>query len=79
MFGATPSLCVNEAVWLRGVRDFDPPSFAAFSTNDASALVWRLCPLVHLLAIGGRAPKHQMVPIAPADLEAALAKDYKQP
>jgi len=38
-----------------------------------------LVPVGASAGIGGRAPKHQMVPIAPADLEAALAKDYKQP
>ena len=46
----------------------------------SSSLAWRrVGAFVHLPAIGVRDPKRQMVPIAPADLEAALAKDYKQP
>jgi len=50
------------------------------SIEVSSSLAWRrVGAFVHLPAIGARAPKHQMVPIAPADLEAALAKDHKQP
>lgn len=45
----------------------------------SSSLAWRrVGAFVHLPAIGVRDPKHQMVRIEPADLEAALAKDHKQ-
>ena len=44
-----------------------------------SRLAWRrVGAFVHLPAIGVTAHTHQMVPIDPADLEAALEKDQQQ-
>jgi hypothetical protein len=45
-----------------------------------SGLAWRrVGAFVHLPAIGMNDQTHQMVPIGPADLEAALEKDEQQP
>ncbi len=42
-------------------------------------LAWRrVGAFIHLPAIGTNAPKHKMVPIDPADLNAALEEDHKQ-
>jgi hypothetical protein len=47
--------------------------------EGASRLAWRrVGAFMHLPAIATRAPTQQMVPINPADLEAALAKDVEQ-
>lgn len=44
-----------------------------------SRLAWRrVSAFVHLPAIGMNGQTHQMVPIDPADLEAALEKDHQQ-
>lgn len=44
-----------------------------------SRLTWRrVSAFVHLPAIGMNGQTHQMVPIDPADLEAALEKDHQQ-
>lgn len=54
--------------------DHDEESF-----EGASWVAWqRVGAFIHLPAIGARGPKQQMVPINPADLDAALKKD-KQP
>lgn len=45
-----------------------------------SRLAWRrVGAFVHLPAIGMSGQTHQMVPIGPADLDAALEKDQQQP
>jgi len=45
----------------------------------SSSTAWRrVSAFVHLPAIGIRNSRQQMVPVAPADLEAALEKDGKQ-
>jgi len=44
-----------------------------------SRLAWRrVGAVVHLPAIGMNGQTHQMVPIDPADLEAAIEKDHQQ-
>lgn len=44
--------------------------------EGVSHLAWRrVCTFIHLPAIGAPAGLRQMVPVVPADLEAALAKD----
>lgn len=35
----------------------------------------RVAAFIHLPAIGGRSTKHEMAPVHPEDLDAALAKD----
>jgi hypothetical protein len=47
--------------------------------EGASRFAWRrIGAFMHLPAIATRASTQQMVPINPADLEAALSKDVKQ-
>ena len=47
--------------------------------EGASRFAWRrIGAFMHLPAVGTQAPTQQMVPINPADLEAALAKDLEQ-
>jgi hypothetical protein len=46
------------------------------SIEGISRLAWhRVGSFIHLPAIGVKSPTHQMVPITPADIEAALEKD----
>ncbi|MDQ0394524.1 hypothetical protein [Labrys monachus] len=46
--------------------------------EGASWLAWRrVGAFIHLPAIAARASTRQMVPIIPADLEAALEKDHR--
>ena len=46
----------------------------------SSRLAWRrVATFVHLPALGTGARTRQMVPVNPADLDAALEKDHKQP
>lgn len=46
----------------------------------ASHLAWRrVATFIHLPAISAKGSTQQMVPIIPADLDAALEKDHKQP
>jgi hypothetical protein len=48
--------------------------------ETSSRLVWhRTATFLHLPAVGVDASTHQMVPVAPADLDAALQNDRKQP
>jgi hypothetical protein len=45
----------------------------------ASHLAWRrVATFIHLPAISAKGARQQMVPIIPADLDAALGKDDKQ-
>ena len=47
--------------------------------EGASRLAWRrIGAFMHLPSVATRASTQQMVPINPADLEAALAKDLEQ-
>ncbi|NGO54616.1 hypothetical protein [Allomesorhizobium camelthorni] len=47
--------------------------------EGTSRLAWRrVGAFMHLPAVARHAPTQQMVPINPADLEAALAKDLEQ-
>lgn len=47
--------------------------------ETASRLAWRRTgSFVHLPALGTASPIHQMVPVVPADLDAALQKDKEQ-
>ena len=46
----------------------------------ASRLAWRrVATFIHLPAISAKGSTQQVVPIIPADLDAALEKDHKQP
>jgi len=46
------------------------------SIEGAEWVAWRrVATFIHLPAIGGRRTKHEMAPIYPEDLDAALAKD----
>lgn len=46
--------------------------------EGVSHLAWRrVCTFIHLPAIGAPATLRQMLPVNPADLEAALAKDQQ--
>lgn len=46
--------------------------------ETVSRLAWRrVGAFVHLPAIGSSAPTHQMVPVSPAALDAALEKDLQ--
>jgi hypothetical protein len=46
------------------------------SIDDLSRIAWRRTgAFIHLPAIGSRSLTRQMLPIAPADLDAALEKD----
>jgi hypothetical protein len=48
--------------------------------DGLSRLAWlRVGTFIHLPGIGQQGALHQMVPINPADLDAALEKDHKQP
>lgn len=48
------------------------------SIDGLSRLAWRrIAAFIHLPAIAMRVPTQQMVPINPADLDAALEKDQK--
>lgn len=48
------------------------------SIDGLSRLAWRrIAAFIHLPAIATRVPTQQMVPINPADLDAALEKDQK--
>lgn len=50
------------------------------SIEILSRLAWRrVGTFIHLPRIGQEGATHQMVPINPADLDAALEKDHKQP
>ena len=47
--------------------------------DEVSRLAWRrVAAFIHLPAIGSRSPTRQMVPINPADLDAALQHDQEQ-
>jgi hypothetical protein len=46
----------------------------------ASRVAWRrVASFIHLPAISAKGATQQMVPIIPADLDAALEKDHEQP
>ncbi|WP_370674096.1 hypothetical protein [Pleomorphomonas sp. PLEO] len=50
------------------------------SIEGLSSMAWhRIGSFIHLPAIGVESATHQMVPINPSDLNAASAKDSKQP
>jgi hypothetical protein len=64
--------------------DFDAPQSAGSyrvdhdeeSIESVSRLAWRrVASFIHLPGIGQRGATHQMAPINPADLDAALEKD----
>ena len=49
------------------------------SIDGLSRLAWRrVAAFIHLPAIAPRVPTQQMVPINPADLDAALEKDHQK-
>ena len=49
------------------------------SIEGASWLAWRrVGSFIYLPAIGVQGPTHQMVPINPADLDAALERDHNK-
>lgn len=70
-----------------GVPDFNAPhrlettrvDHDEESIKDVSRLTWRrVGAFIHLPAVGMQGSTQQMVPINPADLDAALQKDHKQ-